>query len=186
MEDKKKQHRMSKMYGSIYENYIDSCYYYDIVDLLRRLLLTGGLIMMGEQSVAQVFLGIVICAMWLSLLIHKKPYRSKMDNWVAIILAGHLLLTLVSGQALKLYDLTPGQDVYQRQGFGIVLVTVTILCLLLSLLSILASTPLLRGVLRKICKREKREKKKSTATNVTPVTPSSLAEKAWNGDEQST
>ena len=139
--------------------------------------------MMGEQSVAQVFLGIVICAMWLSLLIHKKPYRSKMDNWVAIILAGHLLLTLVSGQALKLYDLTPGQDVYQRQGFGIVLVTVTILCLLLSLLSILASTPLLRGVLRKICKRGKREKKKSTATNVTPVTPSSLAEKAWNGDE---
>ena len=34
---------MSKMYGSIYENYIDSCYYYDIVDLLRGLLLTGGL-----------------------------------------------------------------------------------------------------------------------------------------------
>ena len=138
--------------------------------------------MMGEQSVAQVFLGIVICAMWLCLLIQKKPYRSNMDNWVAVILAGHLLLTLVSGQALKLYDLTPGQDVYQRQGFGIVLVTVTILCLLLSLLSILASTPLLRGVLRKTCKGGKREKK-NTATNVTPVTPSSLAEKAWNGDE---
>ena len=49
--------------------------------------------MMGEQSVAQVFLGIVICAMWLCLLIQKKPYRSNMDNWVAIILAGHLLLT---------------------------------------------------------------------------------------------
>ena len=154
---------------------------------MRRLMLTGGLIVVGgdDNAVAQVFLGIVICAMWLCLLIQKKPYRSNMDNWVAIILAGHLQLTLVSGMALKLYDLTPGQDVYQRQGFGIVLVTVTILCLLLSLVSILASTPLLRGDLRKTWKRTKREKK-NTATNVTPVTVSSRAKKAWNGDEQST
>lgn len=71
--EKEKQYKMQKQFGSIYSHYVPECYYYDILDLFRRLLLTGGLIMMGEESVAQVFMGIVICAGWLSLLIHKKP-----------------------------------------------------------------------------------------------------------------
>ena len=61
-EDLKKQHIVQKEYGSIYENYTPACYYYDIVDLVRRLVLTGGLIMMGEESIAQIFLGIIIIA----------------------------------------------------------------------------------------------------------------------------
>jgi hypothetical protein len=51
--------------------------------------------MMGEESVAQVFLGIIICAFWAGLLIHKKPYKAGWDNIIAVILAAHLLLTLV-------------------------------------------------------------------------------------------
>ena len=81
--------------------------------------------MMGEESVAQVFLGIIICAFWMSLLIHKKPYKAGWDNIIAVILAAHLLLTLVSGMALKLYDATPGQDEYQKAGFGAVLIAVS-------------------------------------------------------------
>ena len=66
-EEKQQQHVVEKQYGSIYANYTTECYYYDILDLFRRLLLTGGLIMMGEESVAQVFLGIIVCACWMSL-----------------------------------------------------------------------------------------------------------------------
>ena len=51
----------------------------------------------------------------------------------AVILAAHLLLTLVSGMALKLYDATPGQDEYQKAGFGAVLITVSVLCVVLGL-----------------------------------------------------
>ena len=149
--EKQQQHIVQKEYGSIYEHYTEECYYYDIVDLFRRLLLTGGLIMMGEESVAQVFLGIVICAMWLSLIIHKKPYKSGWDNVIAVILAAHLLFTLVSGMALKLYAATPDQDEYQRTGFGVVLVFVSVVCVLLGLCSIIASTPCLRdSVMRRL------------------------------------
>ena len=42
---------MEKQFGSIYMHYADDCYYYDLVDLFRRLLLTGGLIMVGEDSI---------------------------------------------------------------------------------------------------------------------------------------
>ena len=114
--------------------------------------------MMGEESVAQVFMGIVICAGWLSLLIHKKPYEAAMDNILAVILAAHLLLSLVAGMALKLYELTPEQDVYQREGFGIVLLTVTTMCVILGLASIVAGTPCIRGMLSRTCIKKNKKK----------------------------
>jgi hypothetical protein len=158
-EEKQEQHVVEKEYGSIYANYTTECYYYDIIDLFRRLLLTGGLIMMGEESVAQVFLGIIICAFWMSLLIHKKPYKAGWDNIIAVILAAHLLLTLVSGMALKLYDATPGQDEYQKAGFGAVLITVSVLCVVLGLGSIVVSTPCLRETAMKCLKRGQRKER---------------------------
>ena len=114
--------------------------------------------MMGEESVAQVFLGIIICALWAGLLIHKKPYKAGWDNIIAVILAAHLLLTLVSGMALKLYDATPGQDEYQKAGFGAVLITVSVLCVVLGLGSIVVSTPCLRESVMKCLKRGQRKK----------------------------
>ena len=48
--------------SSFYLHYKHTAYYFDVLDLARRLLLTGGLIMMGGESVAQIFLGIVVCA----------------------------------------------------------------------------------------------------------------------------
>ena len=111
--------------------------------------------MMGEESVAQVFLGIIICAFWMTLLVHKKPYKAGWDNIIAVILAAHLLLTLVSGMALKLYDATPGQDEYQKAGFGAVLITVSVLCVVLGLGSIVVSTPCLRERAMKCLKHRK-------------------------------
>eukprot|EP00945_MAST-04E_sp_MAST-4E-sp1_P002491 g2491.t1 len=158
-EEKQRQHVVEKEYGSIYTNYTSECYYYDIIDLFRRLLLTGGLIMMGEESVAQLFLGIIICAFWMTLLVHKKPYKAGWDNIIAVILAAHLLLTLVSGMALKLYDATPGQDEYQKAGFGAVLITVSVLCVVLGLGSIIVSTPCLRETVMGCLKREQRKER---------------------------
>ena len=88
--------------------------------------------MMGEESVAQIFLGAVVCVLWLSLLIYMQPYASVWDNVIAIVLGLHLALTLMAGMAIKLYDSTPGQDEYQRRGFGWVLTAVTIFCVTLN------------------------------------------------------
>jgi len=115
--------------------------------------------MMGEESVAQVVLGNIICAFWMSLLIHKKPYKAGWDNIIAVILAAHLLLTLVSGMALKLYDATPDQDEYQKAGFGAVLITVSVLCVVLGLGSIVVSTPCLRERVMKCLKRGQRKER---------------------------
>ena len=175
-EDKVKQRLVEKEYGSIYNNYTEECYYYDILDLFRRLLLTGGLIMMGEESIAQIFLGIIISFAWVSLLFYKRPYKAAWDNVVAIILSAHLLLTLVSGMALKLYDVTPGQDEYQIAGFDFMLIFVSVLCVVLGLLSIVASTPCLRDLVTGWIQKWKI---KNEATDVMDIVDD---EKVKNGD----
>ena len=141
---------MQKEYGSIYEHYTEECYYYDILDLFD-VYSHRWIDYDGRRKRSAGVLGIVICAMWLSLIIHKKPYKSGWDNVIAVILAAHLLFTLVSGMALKLYAATPDQDEYQRTGFGVVLVFVSVVCVLLGLCSIIASTPCLRdSVMRRL------------------------------------
>jgi hypothetical protein len=88
---------------------------------------------MGSDSVGQIFLGIVVCALWLCILIHLKPYKSEWDNFVAITLAANLLLTIISGMALKLYKATPDQTENQQLGFGFVLIGVSTICVCLSI-----------------------------------------------------
>ena len=125
---------------------------------------------MGENSVAQVFLGIVVCAAWLCLLIEKKPYVAKWDNIIAIVLAAHLLLTLVSGQALKLYELTPGQDAYERAGFGVVMLTVSVVCVFVGLGSVFLGTPWLRDwVVLKLSARQSRRTKIAPVVTEVPT-----------------
>ena len=61
--------------------------------------------------------------------------------------------------ALKVYDATPGQDEYQKAGFGAVLITVSVLCVVLGLGSIVVSTPCLRESVMKCLKRGQRKER---------------------------
>ena len=76
--DPKVQRKVQKEYGSIYNDYKEEVFYFEVIDLTRRLMLSGGLILMGSESVGQILLAIVICAMYLSLLIHLKPYKPEL------------------------------------------------------------------------------------------------------------
>merc|ERR1711968_240549 len=97
---------------------------------------------------------------------------SKWDNIVAVCLAAHLLLTIVSGMAFKLYSLMPGQDAYERNGFGAVLIVVSVLCILLSLGTTLASTPYFQHRVEHFMEarnKKKLVKKRSMRTETAPV-----------------
>ena len=67
--------------------------------------------------------------------------------------------------ALKLYASTPEQDEYQREGFGVVLMTVSAICIVLSLASIVAGTPCIRERLDQKIKAFKRTKVLPRATS---------------------
>ena len=174
-EDYRNHLQVKQKYGSIFEAYTADCYYYDLIDLIRRLILTGGLILIGnEEAVAQVFLGIFVSAMWFGLILYKKPYASSWDTALSGILSFVLMITLVSGVCLRLYELTlDGTDLYEQNAFEVVLIASIIVCLVLGIAALIMSTECLRDRAAKICEKDK-EKNLAESTlskNNTKVAP---------------
>ena len=140
----KRHRKVVKQFGSIYKNYTEECYYYDLVDLIRRLLLTGGLILVGEESTAQVFLGTIICVVWLLLIAFKRPYKAYYDNLLGTMLSANLLLTMVSGLCLKMYELERSNDAYEQMIFDYLLGAVAISSIVIGISAIIVTIPQLR------------------------------------------
>ena len=65
--------------------------------MLRRLLLTGGLIVLGERSNSQILLGALVCTCWLCVLLARRPYEAQWDNALSSMLAFQLLVVREGG-----------------------------------------------------------------------------------------
>jgi hypothetical protein len=139
--------------GAIYDDYTPSSYYFDLLDMLRRLLLTGGLILLGESSNVQIFIGGLICTCWLCLVLIKRPYRAHWDNALSVATSFQLLLIILSGMALEIYRLTPqyAQDPYQKQAFGMFMVVASVGVIAAGCLVLLIAVPCVRDRCARQC-----------------------------------
>ena len=144
--------QMVKQFGSIYGDYTEKNFYFDLVDLARRLLLTGGLILVGEQSNTQIFLGALLCFIWLMLVTVRRPYEAYWDNVLSIVLSSQLVLIMLCGMALEMNRLTPekASDVYEKKSFGLLMVAFSIFIVITALAAIVITIPCLRDRIVKI------------------------------------
>jgi hypothetical protein len=127
-------------------DYTEDNYFFDLLDLGRRLLLTGALIMVGEQSNTQIFLGALLCLLWLVVVVFRRPYVAYWDNVLSMILSLQLVLIMLCGMALEMNRLTPEEanDPYEKTSFGILMVTFSIIIIITALLSIIVTIPCVR------------------------------------------
>ena len=130
----------------------------------------------GEDSVAQVLLGIFVSALWLCLVLYKRPYVAFWDNALSAMLSFVVMSTLLCGMALRQYELTKaGKDDNEQGAFGVVLVLVNAVSLAVSLMVVLVSTSGVRQRLAshwsqkdKMMKKIKASKTENRATAVLP------------------
>ena len=143
--------KVEKEYGSIYSDYTADNYFFDLLDLGRRLLLTGALIMVGSQSNTQIFLGALLCLLWLLIVIVRRPYVAYWDNVLSIVLSLQLVLIMLCGMALEMNRLTPdaAADPYEAIGFSILMVTFSIAIIATAVFAIFVSIPCIRDPLIK-------------------------------------
>ena len=102
--DQQSHRLVKKQFGSLYDNYTEDCFYFEMVNMFRKLMMTGGLILVGEESVVQALLGILTCTVWFGLVAAKFPYKAYWDNMLEIVLSFGLLMSLISGFALELFQ----------------------------------------------------------------------------------
>ena len=149
-----KAHRIvHKKFGEIYKHYTEDCFYFELIDLTRRLILTGGLILIGEHSVVQVLLGIITALVWFTLVALNFPYKAFWDNVLQLVLSFGLLLSMISGLALKLYVLEKQisrkkviaaksfDDTLEQKIFDVLLVGMCIICICIGCFSLLVTLP---------------------------------------------
>ena len=135
--------------------------------MIRRLLLTGGLILLGQTSNVQIFLGGLLCTCWLLVVAVKRPYVAFWDNALSILLSFQLLIIILSGMALEIYRLTPlyAQDVYQRNAFGVFMVVACVMVIAAVVVAIVISVPFVRNRVLKCYQQYKKEKRKRNKQN---------------------
>ena len=140
--------RSSACLGTVYADYTEPNYYFDLVDLGRRLLLTGGLILVGEQSNTQIFLGALLCLCWLVLVLVRRPYQAFWDNVMSGLLSFQLMLIILCGRALEIHKMRADQgsddDLYERELFGVLLVAFSLLVIAVALCVVVLLIPCVR------------------------------------------
>merc|ERR1712167_212421 len=135
--------------------------------MFRRLMLTGILVLVGGKDVSQLFIGILISVFWVAVLAYNRPYGDYWDNFITIMLSVHLAVTLISGMALKLFDMMESnKDQAEKNALGLILVIISWLSFLLSTLAIVMSTSFVRDRLDKWMENDEEKDETNDANGI--------------------
>jgi len=140
--------------GFLFENYKPECWWFEIAETIRRLLLTSvlGLIEPGTDS--QLATGIVISFFGFGLSCTFHPYSEKRDNWLSILSAIQIFVIMLIALVLKRREGAAKEDgevaSFDEKYLGYVL---------FGLFFLLIAVFLLSGIVSQFIKRKRRRRK---------------------------
>jgi hypothetical protein len=88
-------------YGSLYEQYEPECYAWEVLVMLKKMALTGGLVLVAPGSAVQILFGALLALFYLLGAVRTAPYEEDSDDVLEIFASLAILLTLLAGFALK-------------------------------------------------------------------------------------
>ena len=90
-------------YGSLYNDYKRKYFWFELVEMTRKISLVGALVMLGESGM-QIFVGIIICFFYVLLASYIEPLNSKTDQTLQYVTSVQLFCTLISGLMINYRD----------------------------------------------------------------------------------
>jgi hypothetical protein len=95
---------LKALYGSLYSQYEPRYWYFEIVQMLRKMVLTGVLVLVVDGSSTQVAFGMLVCFSYLVLFINLVPFVNDADDRLEQVTTVQLFLVLLVGLILNLDD----------------------------------------------------------------------------------
>jgi len=89
-------------YGNLYENYEQDFWWFEFSCTMRKMLLTGALVLFGASTTPQVVSALAVCILWFALIANLKPYQDAVDDRLAQVEGLQVLFTLLIGLVLQL------------------------------------------------------------------------------------
>lgn len=95
----------------LYEEFVPSLYWWEIVEMLRRLVLVGFAVVIWPGSLTQLMIGATMAFMHLVVQLNLQPYRLLSDGYLAMGCSVSLVILLLTCIVLKLGVLTDLQAI---------------------------------------------------------------------------
>ena len=80
--------------GQLYRSFESEYWYFELIDMARKMILTGGLVLLDDGPI-QILLGIIVCLLYQGVFLHTLPMLSNTNDVLQEVASWHLLLTLV-------------------------------------------------------------------------------------------
>merc|ERR1711898_53725 len=85
------------LYGSLYLAYERPYWYWESVEMLKKIILAGGLVIVAAGSSAQVLIGMLVAFTYLIIAIRLEPYDDIVDDYLQVGASIQMVLNLLIG-----------------------------------------------------------------------------------------
>ena len=119
--------RLSRQLSSVVhlltKDYDARVYFWELVEVGRKMTLVGFLALVEPGSLFQLYLSVVAALAFSLLQLYTRPYRNASDNWLSMISASALTLTMLESLGVQMLNLKPdlkavGIVALETLGFG--------------------------------------------------------------------
>jgi hypothetical protein len=97
-------------FGQLFLYYEPRCWYFEVIELCRKMLLTGGLIVVAPGSLAQIAIGTLVCLAHLLICTNVGPLVDSLDDVLQQLTSLQLLCSLQIAVLLKANQSGPASD----------------------------------------------------------------------------
>ena len=136
------QDAFERVYGSLYIQYEGRYYWWEVAEMIKKMLLTGGLVLLAPGSTAQILVGVLITLVYFSCVMKLEPYEDFNDDVLQTISTVQILMTLLMGFALRSDD----NGIYENGTITFILIVVNTSIFITTTYLIIKTTAQLRGM----------------------------------------
>lgn len=97
-----RSHRVYSRLGFIYYAYNEQSWWYEVIELSRKVALNGLVALITPGEASQIIAGIAICGFYLIFVMVIKPYKARSDHMLSASTHASLMATLLCGLAINL------------------------------------------------------------------------------------
>ena len=105
-----KLHSVARGLRFFYENYSDNCWFWEIVELARKVLLTSALLLADAQSRTYIGSAAIVSGLYTVLFAWYKPIKDSSEHWLQLISLMASSVNFTVGMLLKVWKTTQESD----------------------------------------------------------------------------
>ena len=88
-------------YGQLFASYNARHYYFEGVEMIKKMILAGGLVLVAPGSSVQILVGILVAFAFFATVLQLKPYEDATDNKLQAFATTQIIMTLLAGLVIQ-------------------------------------------------------------------------------------